>query len=264
MVDWLQHLELGYTALERGSNVASDAHFMAAYEAAPDDPVVCYAYARSLSRAENWQEAEPLLKKAFGLDPGLLDAACEWARVKAILGADFDMTMAFLEQLEASHPDDYLIPLTKIELYLRIGDEIHSRAALDCAGRKGAPREHLLVAQAKIEQLLGLKFAQRGELEKAQEQFSMAAELDTGWAAPHINQGVTLEKLKDLDGARESYLRGLELEPQSPIALYNLANLLHGRGESSDAVRFLRLLLEVQPGYPGAERLAERILAERT
>ncbi|MBU1537645.1 tetratricopeptide repeat protein [Myxococcota bacterium] len=260
MADWLQHLELGYNALEHGSTLAADAHFLAAYEAAPDDPVACYAYARSLARVENWLEAEPLLKKAFSLDPALLDAACEWVRVKVILGVDFDMTLAFLDQLEACHRDEYLIPLTKIELFLRVGDEVRSSSALDSARKKGAPQEHLLVAQAKIEQLLGLKFVQTGDLERAQEQFILASELDTSWAAPHINRGVTQEKMGSPGDARESYLRGLELEPLSSVALYNLANLHARQKEAAEASRYMRVLLEVHPDYPGAQKLALEIV----
>ncbi len=260
MGDWLWHLEKGQEALKEGEARVAETHFMAAHEKNPEDPVVLYAYARALVRREKWGDAEPLLRQAYTQDPTLVDAACEWTRVRAILGADLEQCLDQLEVLERASPQEYLIPLTKMELYLRSGDELQCRSALESARNRGAGEAFLQSAQAKIEQLAGLKFAQKGELQQALERFRLAARLDPTWGAPLVNQGTALLRMGEKKCAEEAFLAGLKLDPHNPVGLYNLATLLFDQGEVGQAAHAVKQLLLSHPDYPGARELAEAIL----
>jgi tetratricopeptide (TPR) repeat protein len=260
MVDWLKHLEYGYKALEEGKRNVATTHFMAAWELNPEDAVTCYAYARLLVESENWIEAEPLLKKAWSIDPSMVDSACEWARVNTIITGKSNKSLDFLDQLNQNNKEEFLIPLTQIEIYLRIGDSDSARLALESAELRGANPSMVKTAGAKIEQLEGLKLIESKEFARADSCFEKASLLDPYWAAPLINMGASRENQGKLVEARSFYAKALTLEPLNPVALYNIARMEKRLGDIEKAAGMVKKLLEVDPEYPGAGDLASEIL----
>lgn len=68
-------------------------------------------------------------------------------------------------------------------------------------------------------------------------------------ARPHINYALALQAAGRLDEAEAHYRRGLELRPDYPFALNNLANVLRRSGRRDEAQRLLERSIEFRPGY---------------
>jgi tetratricopeptide (TPR) repeat protein len=260
MTTWLEHLEFGWNALDSNKPLVASTHFLAAYKSNPDSAVTCFAYGYQLAQNEQYSEAEPILKKAFVLDETLIPAACYWARVSSLLYENSDKSIEFLIDLEKKKPEQHLIQLTLVELYLKKGDEKSAQKTLRRVKDKSGEQEAIDLAKAKIHQLKGLKFVDSGEFKKGEVEFAKALELDETWAGPLINLGALQEKKGMNSEALILYEKALEVEPNHPVALYNLAHINFSTGNIVSASRFLKTLLRVNPEYPQAQNLAEKII----
>jgi len=63
-----------------------------------------------------------------------------------------------------------------------------------------------------------------------------------------LNLGVVQEKMNDLEGARDTYLRSLRADPSSANTYYNLAVLYWKQGNWAEVVRAFKRMLEINPG----------------
>ena len=79
-----------------------------------------------------------------------------------------------------------------------------------------------------------------GRLREACELYRMAARSAPGYAKAHLNLGVALEALGELDGARAALEKALSLEPGEPYASYNLGRIHYLRGALPWSERLLR------------------------
>ncbi|MGM0597151.1 MAG: tetratricopeptide repeat protein [Myxococcota bacterium] len=260
MTDWKKHLEHGWNALKNKEFQSASTHFMAAYIQNPDHPLACYAYGRELARAGQFAEAEPILKKAWDTSDNLVQAACEWARVKARITSDISSIFEFLNNLEKEFNNSVIIPLTRIELFLQQGRVKEAEYDYTKAVHNKADPKKLQIAKAKIEQLKGLKQVKKQNLAKAKTHFQKALELDQNWAGPVVNLGAVYEKEKNIKEAEKLYLKALDIEENHPVALYNLAKLLFEQKKTVQAAAYVKNLLQHHIDYPGSGELATKIL----
>jgi tetratricopeptide (TPR) repeat protein len=77
-------------------------------------------------------------------------------------------------------------------------------------------------------------------------------ELSPDWIEAHINLGVTLYQLGDVDGARTSFIKAVQLDPMNGICRYNLGCVLEEQGEIDEAIRHLRCAARVLPNHADA------------
>src|SRR5258708_19321480 len=67
-----------------------------------------------------------------------------------------------------------------------------------------------------------------GKLGEACERYRNAVAAAPGYATAHLNLGIGLEALGDVDAAIRSYEAALPIHPRDPYANYNLATVLYG------------------------------------
>jgi tetratricopeptide (TPR) repeat protein len=75
---------------------------------------------------------------------------------------------------------------------------------------------------------------------------SAQAEMQTSKAQIYYNQGIEKWNQDNLVGAKESFMQSIEVQPTSD-ALFNLGNVLHSLGHSSEAMKNWSKSLELKP-----------------
>lgn len=79
--------------------------------------------------------------------------------------------------------------------------------------------------------------------------YRQTLEISPDWIEAHINLGVALYQIGDLDAARAAFLDAVQLEPLNGICRYNLGCVLEELGELDDAIRHLRLAAHALPSH---------------
>lgn len=77
-------------------------------------------------------------------------------------------------------------------------------------------------------------------------------EISPDWIEAHINLGVALYQLGDVDEARDAFLKAVRLDPWNGICRYNLGCVLEEQGEIDEAIRHLRCAARVLPNHADA------------
>lgn len=109
-------------------------------------------------------------------------------------------------------------------------------------------------AIAAAERLIaeGNRAEQEGRLSEACERYRKAVAAAPGYAQAHLNLGIGLEAIGDIDAAIGCHERALRNDPANPYANYNLGRLLYTRGALPRAEQLLRTALERRPDFPEA------------
>ncbi|MFO7906989.1 MAG: tetratricopeptide repeat protein [Pirellulaceae bacterium] len=94
---------------------------------------------------------------------------------------------------------------------------------------------------------LGIIHEQRQDLEKAETYYRRAVELDESFQAAYMNLGVLLGKQEKLAEARTAFEAGLDVSPNSPMLLANLAKTLAILDDFEAAIRYQRQAVEHAP-----------------
>ena len=122
------------------------------------------------------------------------------------------------------------------------------------AGYQRAIAARATYADAHLNAALLLRKLGRGE--EARAAFARMAAACPGDARAHHGLGDQLAEAAitetELDAARASYDRALQLAPNNPYVRFALANLLARRGRRRDAIDHLRVALRINPDWPEA------------
>ena len=87
-------------------------------------------------------------------------------------------------------------------------------------------------------------------LPEAVKNYERALELAPDWIDAHINRGVVLYQMGQMDNARAAFLAAVQLDPLNGISRYNLGCVLEEQGEIDDAIRHLRRAAKALPAHP--------------
>jgi tetratricopeptide (TPR) repeat protein len=94
--------------------------------------------------------------------------------------------------------------------------------------------------------------AEQDTLPEAVDYYRQTLELSPDWIEAHINLGVALYQIGDVDAARAAFLNAVQLDPWNGICRYNLGCVLEEQGEIDEAIRHLRCAARVLPNHADA------------
>src|SRR5262245_12570672 len=106
----------------------------------------------------------------------------------------------------------------------------------------------------------GNRAESEGRLREACELYRRAVAAAPGWGKAHLNLGIGLEAMGDIDGAVGCHERALANDPADPYANYNLGRLLYTRGQLPRGEQLLRQALRSRPEFPQAHVVLARVL----
>jgi len=201
------------------------------------------------------QAAENLLKGALAIDPGYLDAKTELANnymhqyETGLLDGNEarSQVLAMTDQVLAERPTDP--GATALRLYVQTldpsiaGDSSPVFDAIEKLERLVAdnPADH------QIRALLGRLLRRVRQPERALEIYIDALQHDPYNAQIHYELGLLYADLDDMQAARESLSKSLELEPRQPNAFMSLAEMDRRAG---DGVAYLQQMLKAMAVDP--------------
>jgi tetratricopeptide (TPR) repeat protein len=192
-------------------------------------------------------------------------------RIAAVMGDDDTAYNAYVEYLKRRAPtEDLYLELARVERrrqewdtavqYYRLAAGTKSptedvnreiAATLTEAGRveealnEWAAVDDLSASEAEIVNGIGLQFLDAGEYGAAGKAFSTAAGADTGKRVYRFNEGLAYHLAGEINRAEAIY-RELAEDPEPvPEAVYNLAVICDGRGETENAKSYYELFLRV-------------------
>ena len=108
----------------------------------------------------------------------------------------------------------------------------------------------------------GLLFSSTNR-EKAETSFKQAIDLNPNYAMSYMWYGSFVQNNGDIPGAHKLFEQAFQLDPQSPVAAYNVAWCYYQEGNESKAMTLFSQIIANDPYYPGAYNLAGEILRTR-
>ena len=111
--------------------------------------------------------------------------------------------------------------------------------------------------------LLGLAYLQDQKFPDSKSALERAVALDPQSGPAHIALGGCLNQLKDYPSAEKSFLKGLEILPESPEGNYELAKTYWAMHRWQDAEPYAVKAEKLQPTNPGVHVLMGNILLQK-
>lgn len=99
--------------------------------------------------------------------------------------------------------------------------------------------------------------------EEAELSFKKAISLNPNYAMTYMWYGSLHRNRGDIAGAHQLFEQAFELDPQSPVAAYNVAWCYYQEGNEGKAMTLFSQIIANDPYYPGAYNLAGDILKTR-
>lgn len=106
--------------------------------------------------------------------------------------------------------------------------------------------------KARVRNNLGIFYGQRGNQERAEEQFKLAAGYDPLYFPAHLNLADIYFSKKDYEQAVEYSKKALHAFPYSPTAYVYLGHVAFEKGNLDEAAQNYRKAVEIEPLTPAA------------
>jgi predicted CXXCH cytochrome family protein len=161
---------------------------------------------------------------------------------------DLDTAMAYLKRA-AQWDTNSAPPHHALAVALSIQGKTEEAVAELRTACRLAPRE------AEFRFKLGLALNETGKLEEALAALQAAVKLDPQFAQAWYNLGLAYNGTGKSDSALEALVRAESIDQYSPQIPYARATILARLGRRSEARMAAIRALEIQPGYPEADRL---------
>jgi tetratricopeptide (TPR) repeat protein len=222
-----------------------------------DDPRLLYYLGRQLNRQGRFAEADPILRRAVGLDPDTPRLRDEWAR--ALLGSGL-VTAAFgqLQQYAGTHPNLADAHLLLGKFYVnqksmrRAEEELERAVALNPGLADGW--RYLTIAREGL-----------GDAQRARDAAERAVALRQDSVGDRLRLASLLERVGTPDETRRAYEEALRIGPQRASAHreYALWRLKAGAGPQDwqQAVTEARCAVSLDAGDANAQLALGRALA---
>lgn len=231
-----------YMALKKFKDAENDYKYMIKLN--PDNPTGYYRLAYLKSGMGQFDQADPLLEKAYSLNNKLLDVFNLRVR-NAVAQKSFekahDLCTQQMQTFKDNDPLLAVIHTVKAKIYLaeRNIDNAESefKKAIDISPDYLAPYSDL----AKI-------YLARKDVERAKEQYKTIISKNEKSASPHMLLAVLYEAEKDFDTAEAHYRKALDINPNYAAAANNLSYHLAARTDKLDEA--LTLARKAKALYP--------------
>ena len=191
-------------------------------------------------------EAGPLIEKALELKPDYAEALVNHAN---ILRQEhrFDEALVCLDRALELKPGFLLAVFNKANALAESGRHAESVPFYD----------EVLAMQPDYAEALSNKAAVMGDLQHSEEAVELARQalkLNPNFAEGYNNLGANLMQLGRIQDAFLAFQRAMSLKPTYQSPYLNMAKLLWSVGDTPEALRYLGLLLDMDPCHEEAKR----------
>ncbi len=231
--------------------------FLGLSAAANDSGQALLAAASTKIGQRDFSGAQTILTKLLSAEPNLAEAHNLLGVCAAELGDPEAAAASFRQaiQLKPSYAAAYLNLASAL---LKTGKQSEAVAAIKQAV---ALQPNILATDPKsstMNYLLGLDYAQQGQIKRAQESLEASVRLQPDFIQARMVLGKLLLSQKQEAGALKQFEAILTIEPNNPSALGNAGLIYARRAEYVKAIRCLGKAYEADPGStPLALALAE-------
>ncbi|MDI6807761.1 MAG: tetratricopeptide repeat protein [Candidatus Eisenbacteria bacterium] len=195
-------------------------------------------------------EAREWLIEAQKVRPRLGEHMLALALLSEVSG-DEDGTLTYKKKAAALSP-------ASPECWSSLAFEYSKRALPDKALIAFVRALELAPNYADLQFNCGLVYLEERNLEKAVGRFREALHINPGYTFARNSLASTLAKLGRVDEALEEYEKTMRAGLESPDVWVSTARLHLKKGNSSDAIMFLKMAAEDKTGYPHASALLAR------
>jgi tetratricopeptide (TPR) repeat protein len=221
-----------------------------AAQLAPESALVHYHLARVLCATSKLDEAEAEFRTALMRDPKMAAAQYELGRLRYFRGDPYRAIDGCLlaERISPSYAEGKSYPsidLMKVtELMAKGYEESEDYEHADAAWRKYASLQRVNVDTVKhIQQM---EKTMKTVAKKRSKAAVSPAEVQS-----MVDKGIGQFDNGDLDGAKASFERAVELDPNSFGGLQNLGEVLEAKGDLQGAMAKYQAAIAVKPGFDG-------------
>ena len=179
---------------------------------------------------------------------------CDEEADRALSQGDLEAGIRLHESFLRSHPDNALALYHLGYAYGQAGDHEREIACYERA-------EELGFSDGGLFFNLGMAYGETGRVRKAVNAFGRAVQADARNADYRMGLGLALQEAGDLEGALHAFGKAVGLDPSLADARWYAARLLTRMGHYEEAEVRLRELLEIDPQYPLARDLLQRLEA---
>lgn len=236
-------ISLAASAAQLGETQAAMEYSRKALEVEPGSAKAHNALgALNLAKAtslENLANAESSFRKAITLDPGLLTARMNLARLYVFTGRPAAATQEYESVIEAQ-PENVSAHAELARAYL-LADHLDKATRAAERTAELAPRSHI------SHNILGEMYARRKEMDRALKEFGVSVSLEPTYAIAYKNMGSVYLMQGLLDKAIAGYQEALSYRPNYGEAYSGLGDAYMLKGMTEEAATEYRKALEILP-----------------
>ncbi len=235
-VTW--HIALGQIETERGNLEKARRYYIVAVQLHRESTAVCNNLGHVLLRLNRIDEADAVFRQALTLDQTLASAAFGRGEVAAKRG-QFITAQRFYEQAIQQTPHEPIFHKSLADVLEQLEDT------------EGAKRARLRYKQtlAEVYRRRAHRYIEKQEGKSALALLSKALEVDATYIPALKDYGYVQMQMKELETAKQTYLRVLELEPASRQALLHLGMIAVQLGNQAEAESHFLTLIRHEPDF---------------
>ena len=251
---------LGIIQITIGENEKAMAFLTAATELNPDYAPACGRLGQLYFHRELYQEAEDAFRETLALDPDHFHARLGIARLAGLRG-EWDVTARLMEEYLASHPDNSPAHGMLALAYEQLGRETEARAHESLGADAGFQMEDPALDEVFNLSSTGSILITQSQIAKNDRRYLRAERLlrravklapedkDVRLAMARLLSQPAFANPQRLEEAKLHLEKGLEIDPAYHNMRHKYAGVLESLGQTFDAQKQWRTILEDEPKH---------------
>lgn len=253
---FLWHYLLGYGAQELGDWPAAAEALEQALQLRPQDHPALFRLGEAYSELERYDLARKHLQQLLELDPNHAAALAKLGET-ALAQAEYVRAISLLERALEVQPEATRLYYFLALAHRQLGDAEKAAELMDRRGTNQPPAasDPYLDTIASFASGVGTRLyrastaLKQGRDDLAEEEYRRVLKLDPDQPIARFNLGVLAARAGDLDSAERHYRIALNSEPANADAHAGLANVFNRTGRTQEALEHLRQAVELNPGH---------------